>query len=75
MGGGVGGKVMRCRNILNGRGQLRARLDEGDNTQLFVYDRNGRALGVYNQVQDKTYSMSGQYVGPGDQRMVLVRDE
>jgi hypothetical protein len=65
---------MSQRTIYSGQGQVRARLDEGGNTQLFIYNRQGQPLGFYHTVQDRTYTMSGQYVGPGDQRMSLIED-
>lgn len=63
------------RTVTNSHGQVRARLDEGGNTMLFVYNRAGQPLGYYNQTLDKTYDTGGQYIGPGDQRMTLVEDE
>jgi hypothetical protein len=62
------------RTILNSKGEVRGRLDEGNNTMLAVYNRQGRCLGYYHQVQDKTYTAGGGYVGPGDQRMVLLEE-
>ena len=61
--------------ITNAHGQVRARLDEGGNSRLYVYDRGGRPLGYYHQDLDKTYDTGGNYIGPGDQRMTLVEDE
>jgi hypothetical protein len=63
------------RTITGPNGQVRARLDEGGNTMLFVYDRGGRPLGYYNQTLDKTFDRGGRYIGPGDQRMYLVEEE
>lgn len=63
---------MSQRVIVDGHGQVRCRLDEGTNTMLYIYNRTGEPLGYYHRVNDKTYSRSGGYVGPGDQRMSLV---
>jgi hypothetical protein len=65
---------MRQHTIISGTGQVRGRVDEGDNTILWIYNRQGHPLGSYNQVQDKTYSVTGRYVGPGDQRMTLIEE-
>jgi len=65
---------MSQKTVINGKGQVRCRLDEGGNSLLFIYNRQGQPLGYYQQVNDKTYSISGQYIGPGDQRMVLADD-
>ena len=65
---------MSQRVVINGKGQVRCRLDEGSNSMLWIYNRQGRALGYYHQVNDKTYAVGGKYIGPGDQRMILAED-
>jgi hypothetical protein len=49
-------------------------MDEGSNSMLWIYNRNGQPLGYYHQVNKKTYSVGGTYIGPGDQRMTLVEE-
>ena len=63
---------MSQEKIISGKGVLRGFLDIGNNEKLFVYNDKGLLLGFYHQVQDKTYNKSGSYVGPGDQRMILL---
>lgn len=58
--------------LTNGSGVIIARMDNGDRTQLFIYSREGRPLGYYDQVQDRTYSMTGEYKGRGDLRKLLI---
>lgn len=66
---------MKLKNIMDGQGAVRGRLDEGGNSTLNVYNRQGRCLGYYHQIQDKTYSVTGRFVGNGDQRLVLLAEE
>ena len=65
---------MSQRVVINGKGQIRCRMDEGSNSMLWIYNRNGQPLGYYHQVNKKTYSVGGTYIGPGDQRMTLVEE-
>lgn len=60
------------RTIYDRSGLVKARLDEGDNSILNIYTRNGEMLGYYNISQDKTYTRTGVLVGNGDLRMSLI---
>ena len=65
---------MSQRIIYSGTGKVRGHIEEGNNNQLFIYSRQGKMLGFYNKNLDRTFSGTGQYIGPGDQRMVLMED-
>lgn len=65
---------MKQKTIYSGHAIVRGRMDEGLNSNLYIYNRTGKMLGFYNQVQDKTYSCTGEYVGPGDQRLTLLEN-
>jgi hypothetical protein len=69
-----GRNPMSQKTYTNARGEVRARIDEGTNTMLYIYNKFGKSLGYYHQINDKTYSANGFYVGPGDQRMTLVEN-
>jgi hypothetical protein len=65
---------MSQRIIYSGTGKVRGHIEEGSNTQLYIYSRQGKMLGYYNKNMDRTFDQRGRYVGPGDQRMTLLED-
>ena len=48
-------------------------LVENNQWQEKIYTPIGGYLGYYDKALDKTYAISGSYVGPGNQLMTLIR--
>ena len=61
---------------MSGKGQMRGQIYVGENTIQDIISRTGKRLGYYHKVNDQTFDSMGNYVGRGDQRMLLFeRDE
>jgi hypothetical protein len=58
--------------VLDSKGQLKARLQEGTKGILYVYDRIGHMVGFYDANTNRTFHANGHFFGMGDQRMSLV---
>jgi hypothetical protein len=48
-------------------------LMENNSQQEKIYTPIGYYLGYYDKALDKTYASSGNYIGPGNQLMTLIR--
>ena len=53
-------------------GKLIALMESGSN-QDKIYTPIGGYLGYYDKALDKTYGSGGNYIGPGNQLMTLIR--